>query len=196
MSPHLLLWSFKLLPNEYVVLDIETTGLIDKDEYPGVISIGLAKVCNGEVTDGVQLLSKPHKEISAEASKVNGFTNHQIESFPSPVDIWDKVFEFCEGQLLVIHNASFDFQVLADHIKRYGLPELNISGVFCMQKNALAWALFKQIHCSQRGPSLDALTSYFGLRDFRNENQGIHSALYDAKQSASVILKLIAEANL
>lgn len=65
-----------------------------------------------------------------------------------------------------------------------------------MQKNAQAWAFIKQIPCSQRGPSLDALTSHFGLRDFRNESQGIHSALYDAKQSASVILKLIAEARL
>lgn len=196
MSPHLLLWPFKLLPNEYVVLDIETTGLIDKDEYPGVISIGLAKVCNGEVTDGVEVLSKPHKEISAEASKVNGFTNHQIESFPSPVDVWDKVFQFCDGQLLVIHNASFDFPVLVDHIKRYSLTGLNISGVFCMQKNAQPWAFLKQIPCSQRGPSLDALTSHFGIRDLRNENQGIHSALYDAKQSASVMLMLIAEARL
>ena len=196
MSPNLLLWPFKLLPNQFVVLDIETTGLIHKEEYPSVISIGLVKVVDGKVVDGIEVLSKPYKEITLEASKINGFTNDQIENFPDPVDVWDKVFDFCEGQLLVIHNASFDFPVLADHIKRYDLPGLNILGVFCMQKNAQSWAFIKQIPCSQRGPSLDTLTSYFGLRDFRNESQGIHSALYDAKQSASVILGLIAEASL
>ncbi len=37
-----LLWAFKALPESYVVLDTETTGLFDEQGAPGIVSLGLA----------------------------------------------------------------------------------------------------------------------------------------------------------
>ena len=43
-----LLWPFRNLPENYVVLDTETTGLFDESGAPGIVAIGIVEVSNGK----------------------------------------------------------------------------------------------------------------------------------------------------
>lgn len=87
----------------------------------------------------------------------------------------------------MIHNASFDWPILLDHVVRYRLSMPRIKGVFCSQKVATPWAVAINLQCSQRGPSLDALTKALGVEDLRNREGGIHGAKIDSQQSALVL---------
>lgn len=187
----MLLWPFHNLPNEYVVVDTESTGLFDEEGAPGLITLGAARVKNGKIEEVLEVQSRPHRELKKEASLINGFDADEVKAFPLPIESWAEVEVFVSGRLLVMHNAAFDWRLIQDHIQRHQLNQLNVMGVFCSQRAAQPWAEATGIKCSSRGPSLDSLTEYLAVNDLR-ENQGnIHYASDDAIQTAGVIYKLI-----
>jgi DNA polymerase-3 subunit epsilon len=192
VNPNLaqLLWSFQNLPNEYVVVDTETTGLFDDEGAPGLITLGAARVKDGKIEKVLEVKSRPHRELKKEASLINGFDTDEVKAFPHPIERWAEVEAFVSGKLVIMHNAAFDWRLIQDHIQRHQLTQLNVAGVFCSQRAAQPWAEAVGIKCSSRGPSLDSLTEYLAVTDLR-ENQGnIHYASDDAIQTAGVIHKL------
>lgn len=187
-----LLWPFHNLPNEYVVVDTESTGLFDEEGAPGLISFGAARVKNGKVEEILEVKSRPHRALKKEASLINGFDIDEVKVFPLPIESWAQVEAFVHDQLLIMHNAAFDWRLIQDHIQRYQLAPLNITGVFCSQRAAQPWAESIGIKCSSRGPSLDTLTEYLAVENLRAKQGNIHHASDDAMQTAAVINKLVA----
>ncbi|WP_036861718.1 3'-5' exonuclease [Porticoccus hydrocarbonoclasticus] len=181
-----LLWIFTQLPDDYIVLDTETTGLPDENGLPDIVTLGLTVVRNREIAESVEFKTRPQKRISEEAQSIHGITNEQAVEFESFKSQWDKVAEYLKDQLIVIHNASFDWPILLDHIARYGLPMPPIQGVFCSQKAAIPWAQALNLPCSHRGPSLDTLTEVLGVENLREKSSGIHGAEIDSQQAAQV----------
>ena len=92
--------------NEYVVVDLETTGLdIQRDE---IIEIAAVKVKRGLVVDTFQTLVRCDTAIPAEVSSLTGITEVMLSEQP---DIWDVLPGFSDfvGETnLVAHNAAFD----------------------------------------------------------------------------------------
>lgn len=187
-----LLWPFHNLPNDYIVVDTESTGLFDEEGAPGLISFGAARVKNGKVEEILEVKSRPHRALKKEASLINGFDIDEVKAFPLPIERWAQVEALVNGQLLVMHNAAFDWRLIQDHIQRYQLASLNIIGVFCSQRAAQPWAESVGIQCSSRGPSLDTLTEYLAVENLRAKQGNIHHASDDAIQTAAVINKLVA----
>ena len=91
------------------------------------------------------------------------------------------------GELIVIHNATFDWPLIVEHIVRYEVDAPSIVGIFCTQRAAQPWAKAMGLKCSERGPSLDTLTEAMGVDNYRPELRGIHSAAMDAKQTAKIV---------
>tara|TARA_R110000851_G_scaffold181511_4_gene330513 strand:+ start:81314 stop:81913 length:600 start_codon:yes stop_codon:yes gene_type:complete len=182
-----LLWIFTQLPDDYIVLDTETTGLPDENGLPDIVTLGLTVVRNREIAESVEFKTRPQKRISEEAQSIHGITNEQAAEFESFDAQWDQIAEYLKDQLIVIHNASFDWPILLDHIARYGLPMPPTQGVFCSQKAAIPWAQAMKLPCSQRGPSLDTLTEALGVENLREKSSGIHGAEIDSQQAARVV---------
>ncbi|WP_297187124.1 3'-5' exonuclease [uncultured Porticoccus sp.] len=182
-----LLWIFTQLPDDYIVLDTETTGLPDENGPPDIVTLGITVVRNREVAESIEFKTRPQKNISEEAQSIHGITNEQAAEFDSFDSQWNQIAEYLIEQLIVIHNASFDWPILLDHVARYGLPMPPIQGVFCSQKAAIAWAQAMNLPCSQRGPSLDTLTEALGVEDLRAKTNGIHGAGIDSQQAAQVV---------
>lgn len=180
-----LLWSFRCLPNTYVVIDTETTGLFN-DDAPGLVSVGVVKISESKTLIEKEFKVKPVKTISAEAESVHGISNSMAASFPEFPEVWPRISEIISGSLVVMHNASYDWRVLKSNSDRFGLAVPDIKGVFCSQKSAYPWAESVGIKVSTRGPSLDSLTVFFELEDLRAE-AGFHGSLIDAKQTAAVV---------
>lgn len=182
-----LLWIFTQLPDDYIVLDTETTGLPDENGPPDIVTLGLTVVKNRAIAESVEFKTRPQKRISEEAQALHGITNAQAAEFDSFDGQWKQIAECLKDQLILIHNASFDWPILLDHAARYGLTMPPIQGVFCSQKAAIPWALAINISCSHRGPSLDTLTDMFGVENFRNKANGLHGAERDSRQTALVV---------
>lgn len=182
-----LLWIFTQLPDDYIVLDTETTGLPDENGPPDIVTIGITVVRNREVAEFEEFKTRPQKHISEEAQSIHGISNEQAVKFESFNSQWHQIAEYLKNQLIVIHNASFDWPILLDHVERYELSMPPIQGVFCSQKAATPWAQAMKLQCSHRGPSLDMLTKVLGVEDLRAKKDGIHGAGIDSKQAAQVI---------
>ena len=182
-----LLWIFTQLPDDYIVLDTETTGLPDENGPPDIVTIGITVVKNRDIAESVEFETRPQKSISEEAQSIHGINNEQAAEFESFDSQWCRIAEYLQDQLIVIHNASFDWPILLDHVARYDLSMPPIQGVFCSQKAAIPWAQAINLPCSHRGPSLDVLTKAFGVEDLRAKIGGIHGAHIDSQQTARVI---------
>lgn len=181
-----LLWVFTQLPDDYIVLDTETTGLPDENGPPDIVTLGITVVRSREIAESVEFKTRPQKPISAEAQSIHGITHEQASEFKSFDDQWDQIADCLKDQLIVIHNASFDWPILLDHVARYGLSMPSILGVLCTQKAAIPWAQALNLPCSQRGPSLDVLTEVLGVEDLRAKVGGRHGAQIDSQQTARV----------
>ena len=182
-----LLWIFTQLPDNYIVLDTETTGLPDENGLPDIVTLGITVVRNREIAETIEFKTQPQKRISDEAQSIHGITNEQAAAFESLDSQWQRIAGYLKDQLIVIHNASFDWPILLDHVERFGLPMPQIQGVFCSQKAAIPWAQAMNLPCSHRGPSLDVLTKELGVEDIRSNRDGIHGAMKDSKQAAEAI---------
>ena len=181
-----LLWIFTQLPDDYIVLDTETTGLPDENGPPDIVTLGITVVRNRKIAESVEFKTRPQKRISEEAQSIHGITNEQAAGFDSFESQWYQIADYLKDQLIVIHNASFDWPILLDHVARYGLSMPPIQGVFCSQKAAVAWAQAMDLSCSHRGPSLDTLTKVLGVEDLRAKTNGIHGAGIDSQQAAKI----------
>lgn len=181
-----LLWIFTQLPDDYIVLDTETTGLPDESGPPDIVTLGITVVRNRAIAESVEFKTRPQKHISEEAQTIHGMTNEQAAGFDAFDSQWQLIAEYLKDQLIVIHNASFDWPILLDHVARYGLSMPEIQGVFCSQKAAIPWAQATDLPCSSRGPSLDWLTKAFGVDDLRAKLGGLHGARIDSQQAARV----------
>ena len=182
-----LLWIFTQLPDDYIVLDTETTGLPDENGLPDIVSLGITVVRNRKIAESVEFKTRPQKRISEEAQSIHGITNEQAAGFDSFESQWYQIADYLKDQLIVIHNASFDWPILLDHVSRYVLSMPPIQGVFCSQKAAIAWAQVMELSCSHRGPSLDTLTKILSVENLRDKTDGIHGAGIDSRQTARVI---------
>jgi|TARA_R110002124_G_scaffold14345_3_gene64053 DNA polymerase III subunit epsilon len=182
-----LLWIFNQLPDDYIVLDTETTGLPDENGLPDIVTLGITVVRHREIAASVEFQIRPRKPISAQAQSIHGITNEQAAAFEPFDSQWQRITEYLKDQLIVIHNASFDWPILLDHVDRSGLKMPKIQGVFCSQKAVIPWAQTMNLPCSHRGPSLDTLTEALHVENFRADNAGIHGALNDCLQTAQVI---------
>ena len=182
-----LLWIFTQLPNDYVVLDTETTGLPDEKGLPDIVTLGITVVRNREVAESIEFKMRPQRRISEEAQAIHGISNEQAAKFEAFDSQWQQVADYLKGQLIVIHNASFDWPILLDHVDRYHLVIPKIQGVFCSQKAVIPWAQAMNLPCSERGPSLDVLTQALDVESLRAKRNGIHGAKIDSWQAAQVV---------
>lgn len=182
-----LLWVFTQLPDDYSVLDTETTGLPDENGLPDIVTIGITVIRGRETAESVEFKIRPQQRISEEAQAIHGITNEQAAEFESFDSRWHQIAEYLKDELIVIHNASFDWPILLDHVARYGFTMPPVQGVFCSQKAAIPWTQAMNLPCSHRGPSLDTLTKVLGVEDLRVKEGRLHGAKIDSRQTASVI---------
>lgn len=90
---------------DYVVFDLETTGVSDKCDR--VIEISAVKVRGGVVTDEFTSLVNPGMHIPYSATEVNGITDSMVKDSPSFEVVLKKFVDFIEDLPLVGHNINY-----------------------------------------------------------------------------------------
>lgn len=95
-----------LFPKDYIVFDIETTGLNARMDE--IIEIGAVKVVNHYVVDTFSEFIRPQKPISRFITNLTGITNEMVENARSIEDVLSDFLLFIGDAILIGHNVSFD----------------------------------------------------------------------------------------
>ena len=107
----------ELTSREYVVFDLETTGLELMSN--GITEIGAVKIKNGKISEQFTTLVKPDYRIDAENFKITGISEEMVKDSPKIGEVMPDFIKFIEGAVLVAHNADFDMRF----IKRFAGAE-------------------------------------------------------------------------
>lgn len=92
---------------DYVVYDLETTGVSYKDDK--ILEIGAVKVRGGEVVEEFSTLVNPESSIPADAVAVSGIDDDMVKDAPILIEVLPKFFDFISDDVLVGHNIhAFD----------------------------------------------------------------------------------------
>ncbi|MBR1442277.1 MAG: PHP domain-containing protein, partial [Firmicutes bacterium] len=162
--------------DEYVVFDIETTGL-DKENNK-IIEIGAVKVKNGEIADNFSEFVNPEEHISEKITDLTGITDEMVKDAPNESVILPKFFDFFEGCILVAHNADFDTGFIKKWAERNG-RKFESTYVDTL---GIARALFTEL----KKFTLDRVAKRL---DVSLDNH--HRAVCDAQATAEIFIKCI-----
>ncbi|MRU15476.1 PAS domain-containing protein [Roseovarius sp. A21] len=165
----------------FVVFDTETTGLAPSGG-DRIVQIAGVRIVNGRILHGevFDTLVNPGCTIPAASTKVHGINDDMVREAPDIVGAGKAFHRYCDGGVLVAHNAPFDMAFLRRDEKMIGHSFDH--PVLCTV--LLSAALYE--HTGQH--TLDALAERFGVSIPPNLR---HTALGDAMATAEVFLQMI-----
>ncbi len=167
-------------PDEYVAVDLETTGT--SPMWDEIIEIGAARVRDGEVVETYQELVNPGIKIDPYVVKLTGITDEMVGDAPAIDEVMPRFSRFLGGAVMVGHNiASFDANFLYDAGERIGAPVTN-DFVDTMR-------LARKLHKDWVHHRLKDLRDAFGIAD-----DGAHRALADALATSRALEHMRREA--
>jgi len=95
---------------DYIVLDIETTGI--HPDFAKITEIGAAKVIDDQITAVFNMLVNPEVDIPENIINLTGITNEMVVDAPTISQVMPLFLEFCEELPILGHNIPFDFSFL------------------------------------------------------------------------------------
>lgn len=164
------------LLDEYVVFDLETTGL--NREINKIIEIGAVKVRNGEIVDRFSAFINPNEKLSEEIINLTKITDDMLENAEDESIVVPKFFEFFGNCVLVAHNAKFDMGFIKKWAERNGKTIDNT----VLDTVGVSRTLFPEM-------SKHTLNVLAKKLDVSLENH--HRAVDDAEATAHIFLKCI-----
>jgi DNA polymerase III subunit epsilon len=173
--------STNLLPDTFIVFDLETTGL--NASRHEIIEVAAIRFKKGTTThETFQSLVKPKKSIPHKITDLTGITQEMVDRDGTPVNEVLQEFAVFVGDLrLVSFNAEFDMAFLQAGATGSGLPTFS-NPVSCALKMARrAWPKRKSYR-------LDDLAS-----DGQFKEGAAHRALEDSRRALIVYAAAVAK---
>jgi len=107
---------------EYVIFDIETTGLSVTSNK--IIEIAGVKMKDGKEIDRFATFINPHERIPYNIQQLTNITDDMVRDAPELEEKLPEFAAFVGDCVLVAHNARFDIGFIQANLKRLGHPEL------------------------------------------------------------------------
>ena len=162
---------------EYVVVDLETTGL---DPYKGceIIEIGVTEINNNEIGRNYSRLIKPNGIIPSLITDITNISNEMVESEKSLEEVLPKFRQYIGDKTIIAHNAKFDLKFLNYYLNKMGLEPIN--NYICTLE------LLKQNkEYKGKNKKLETACEYYNI-----ENKNAHRADSDTLATAKLFLIL------
>ncbi len=163
------------LDGEFIVFDIETTGLSANNDK--ITEIGAVKIKNGQIKEVFSKLINPEIPIPAKIVELTGITDEMVRNQKTIKEVLPEFFDFI-GQLpLVAHNANFDCGFIKAKASELGL-KLENTIIDTLQ---LSRAMLPEL----KKHKLNIICDHLGIK---LENH--HRASDDAAATAHMFIKL------
>lgn len=162
------------LDDEYIVFDIETTGLSARNDK--LIEIGAVKVRGCEIIDSFQTFVDPEMELSDFTTELTSITTDMVVGAPKAEQAIMEFMDFCGEGFLVAHNSDFDMSFLNKHLDDFGSPRRMALDTIRLARQLLPIKRF----------GLDKVSRYFGINLI-----GHHRADQDAAATAQIFIILV-----
>ncbi|MDD5945223.1 MAG: PolC-type DNA polymerase III [Clostridia bacterium] len=163
--------------DEYVVFDIETTGL--NKEKCKIIEIGAVKIKNRKITDRYSTFIDPQEKLSDEIVELTNITDKMLEGQRTIDVVLPEFMDFVGDAVLVAHNASFDTGFVRIKGEELGLGAMHNTILDTLE---LSRTLLKDL----KKHKLDIVAKRLGV-----SLEGHHRAVNDAEATAEIFLKLV-----
>ncbi|MFN0043717.1 MAG: PolC-type DNA polymerase III [Alphaproteobacteria bacterium] len=165
----------------FVVFDTETTGLRPR-MGDAIVSIGAVAL------DGRQILMEqkfdelvdPGRKIPSASTRIHGITDDMVVGKRPAASAIADFHGFCEGAVLVAHNAAFDLAFIA--------AMEHASAVHFSNPILDTMQLSRHLHPREKDHSLDAIAIRYGIA-----LEARHSAWGDALATAEIFARQIGE---
>ena len=108
------------LDDSYVVFDLETTGF--SPNTCKIIEIGAVKVENGTITERFSEFVNPQVPIPFKIEELTGIRDDMVMGAETIEEILPRFMEFCEGCVMIAHNAEFDMSFIRKNCMDLDIP--------------------------------------------------------------------------
>ena len=108
-----------MLPDDYVVIDTETTGLDSATDR--IIEIGAVRVRSRQVVDRFSALVNPARALTPYIIALTGITDEMLASQYDISRVLPDFFRWLGNDPVVGHNIKFDISFLSAEAKRVGV---------------------------------------------------------------------------
>ena len=163
-------------PDEYFIIDIETTGL--DPEYNEIIELCAIKVVNDEATDTFHTLIKPETPIDDFITNLTGITNDMVKNAPPIKESLFNFVSFINNGIIVGHNINFDYNFIYD----YSASQLNMPFT---ADYIDTWRIARKLYPEMQHHRLKDLVSHFNLSE-----DNIHRAATDCELTLKCFLEM------
>ena len=162
--------------NEFIVLDLETTGLDSKKDE--IIEISAIRFVDGELADEFTRLIKPKRGIPQKITEITGIDDKLVSDSPYLEEVIDDFVAFIDNGIVVAHNAEFDLEFIFENLNR-------CSKVLKLKAICDTLLLSRSFLFSLEKFNLEFLSHYFNL-----EHEA-HRARGDALNTGIILIELI-----
>ncbi len=165
--------------DEYIVFDIETTGL--KCSVEKITEIGACKVRDGKVIDKFQTFVNPEKHIPEEITQLTGITDDMVKDAPKIAEALGEFISFCgNNPTLVAHNSKFDCSFIS--------AACDLCGINFEYKQIDTVPLCREAFPDLQKVKLNIVAEYLGFTDFNH-----HRAIDDAIMLSKIFSVLLSK---
>lgn len=166
---------------DYVVFDVETTGL--KPYSQRIIEIAAIRFRGGREDEVFSTLVQPDRALPAQIVSLTRITDDLLADAPRFDAIAAPLRAFLGDDLIIGHNISFDLAFLDAELRRAGHPS-------SLNARLDTLALAQRVLSGQRRWNLDAVARALGVHVAGNR----HRAEADTRLTAAVFAKLLTRA--
>jgi DNA polymerase III subunit epsilon len=171
------LHAYQIADTEFVVCDVETTGL--SPERNRLTEIALVRIRGGEIVDRYSSLVNPRQFIPPEITRLTGISNEMVYAAPEAAEVLPVAKRFIGDAVFVGHNVRFDRSFVDTTLLRIGGSALQ-SPMLCTAR------LARRLMPKKSKASLGVLAAQYGIR-INNR----HRAGGDAEATARLLLMFL-----
>lgn len=171
------------LPNEYISLDCETTGLNPRRDE--ILSIGAVLIRDNKILmrNTFNIFLKPTKSINAESIKIHHIRPIDLENGMDPEEAIYKLLDFIGSRPIVGYYIKFDVSIISKYTKKY-------IGIKLPNKMIEVSSLYYATRKKSNGYEFIDLKFDTIMKTLNIPALGKHDALNDAIMTSMIFLKL------
>ena len=109
--------------NDYVAIDIETTGLDPSRD--AIIEVAAITFRGNDILDEYSTLVYPQRDIPVEITRLTGISQAMVEDAPGMYQVRSQLRPILSNHILVGHNVDFDLSFLQEERLAVGNPRID-----------------------------------------------------------------------